>query len=848
MIGQAIAILQQAGFDPTAREMAEIIWLAVHIDVSEQSPVSEKERPLPDSPKTQAPENSESPITQPPERRAEVYLPSPGLRQTTATESREAIPIKVPAAVALRNSLALGRSLRPLMRKVPSRTESILDEEATVRRIAEEKIWMPVLKPAPQRWLELALVVEQSSSTAVWKQTITELQRLLEHHGAFRDVRTWGLRITQGKVQLFAQNSTGDYDSSPRSPKELIDPKGQRLVLLVSDCISPAWRRRFIHPVLKLWGTQGLMTILQLLPERLWERTALASEIPVQLHSLTPGVFNSQLIGETWDEDEIEDADFADVVQEDAERIHNLKSKNQNLISVPIVTLEPEHLLTWSRVVAGLGNVGTVGFKFSFPLVGVERSETQQSTEQGEPQLTAPALVSRFRATASPLARRLAGLMAAAPVSLSVVHLIQQTLLSQSGQIHVAEVFMSGLLKPSIHQNTDSDYIEYEFIEGIRELLLNSVPISEAKSVIEEVSKFVAERFGLSMRDFEARLLTPPSQDKDTLKTKIRPFAQIKAQVLRQWGGKYARLAEELEERWRQIDEGIANERDRQLLQSFEFEVVTVNARGKITNREQRQAQFYAENLGNNVTLEMVYIPGGTFVMGAPKTEQRSSDSERPQHQVTVEPFFMGKYPVTQAQWQAIASLSKVNRHLKPNPSYSKGADRPVERVSWYDAVEFCERLSRKTGRDYRLPSEAQWEYACRAGTTTPFHFGETITTQLAKNHGNYTYGNGPKGEYPRQTTTVGSFPANAFGLYDMHGNVWEWCADTWHKNYEGAPKDGSVWLDDNDNYNQWHLLRGGSWRDHPEECRCAYRKWNHANNVYHDFGFRVVCGVARTQ
>jgi len=283
------------------------------------------------------------------------------------------------------------------------------------------------------------------------------------------------------------------------------------------------------------------------------------------------------------------------------------------------------------------------------------------------------------------------------------------------------------------------------------------------------------------------------------------------------------------------------------------IEVVTVNRAGKIIRREQQLAKYLTEDLGNGVNLVMAEIPGGSFTMGSPKGEERSKDSERPQHQVTIQPFYMGKYPITQAQWQRVAQLPQVNRKLEPNPSFFKGGNRPVENVSWYDAVEFCARLTSLTKRDYSLPSEAQWEYACRAGTTTPFHFGETLTTDLANYDGNYTYGNGPKGIYREETTEVGSFGvANAFGLYDMHGNVWEWCLDDWHSNYDGAPTDGSAWLDGNDNLSQregYTVLRGGSWIGNPEYCRSAYRYSNiWAVRDYTDdiIGFRVACGVGR--
>ncbi len=273
----------------------------------------------------------------------------------------------------------------------------------------------------------------------------------------------------------------------------------------------------------------------------------------------------------------------------------------------------------------------------------------------------------------------------------------------------------------------------------------------------------------------------------------------------------------------------------------FTFDVVTVNAWGTIIKRECKQAEYFNEQLSQGVTLEMVAIPGGTFIMGSPKEEAGSRDKERPQHRVTVKPFYMGKYAVTQAQWQAVAQLPQINRELEADPSKFKGNNRPVEQISWYDAVEFCDRLSKATGRNYRLPSEAEWEYACRAGTSTPFHFGETITPELANYDGNYAYGAGAKGEYRKQTTAVGSFKvANAFGLYDMHGNVWEWCYDHWHNNYEGATSEGSSWLSDNDN--QGRLLRGGSWVNNPGGCRCAYRG-NYLPD-YRDYGigFRVVC------
>jgi formylglycine-generating enzyme required for sulfatase activity len=255
-------------------------------------------------------------------------------------------------------------------------------------------------------------------------------------------------------------------------------------------------------------------------------------------------------------------------------------------------------------------------------------------------------------------------------------------------------------------------------------------------------------------------------------------------------------------------------------------------------HRSTTQVQGYRVTLGPGVDLMMVRIPAGEFVMGSPANEPERFDSEGPQHRVRVGEFWMGQTPITQAQWRAV---------MHSNPSRFKDQpdsdQRPVEKVSWRDAMAFCQRLRERTGLYYTLPSEAQWEYACRAGTTTPFHFGDTITTKLANYDSNFTYANGPKGEYREQTTPVGLFPANTWGLQDMHGNVREWCLDQWHASYEGAPADGTAWVDSEDEKSGTpRLLRGGSWCIDPWFCRSAYRLRLVPDGANYNIGFRVVC------
>ena len=254
------------------------------------------------------------------------------------------------------------------------------------------------------------------------------------------------------------------------------------------------------------------------------------------------------------------------------------------------------------------------------------------------------------------------------------------------------------------------------------------------------------------------------------------------------------------------------------------------------------QVQGYRERLADGVELSMVQIPAGSFLMGSPADELGHYGDEGPQHQVQLQGFFMAQTPITQAQWQLVAGWQKLQRDLNSDPSHFKGPNRPVEWVSWEDAIEFCNRLSQRTGRHYSLPSEAQWEYACRAGTTTPFHFGETISPELANYNATDAYGDGPKGLYRRETTDVAIFPANLWGLHDMHGNVWEWCLDKWHVNFNGVPQDGNAWLDLNVNKDRGKLLLGGSWYHRPRYCRSACRDHHRPGGVDFDVGLRVVC------
>jgi formylglycine-generating enzyme required for sulfatase activity len=243
------------------------------------------------------------------------------------------------------------------------------------------------------------------------------------------------------------------------------------------------------------------------------------------------------------------------------------------------------------------------------------------------------------------------------------------------------------------------------------------------------------------------------------------------------------------------------------------------------------------EYLVNSIGMRFVNIPAGKFIMGSPKDEKERQENETP-HEVTIsKPFDLGVFTVTQEEYEQV---------MKTNPSIHKEArgqktrGLPVEMVSWDDAQEFCKKLSalpdeKNAGRVYRLPTEAEWEYACRAGTTTPFSFGKECNGKQANCRGDFPYGTDEKGQNLHRTCPVGSYAPNAFGLYDMHGNVWQWCED-WYGNYPN----GAVSDPKGPDKGAGRVLRGGSWIFDPGNCRAAHRGVYAPGRRGINFGFRV--------
>jgi formylglycine-generating enzyme required for sulfatase activity len=858
----------------TSIEVAETLWLAMQMEpaaeIRVEEPVEVRSELLENNVLLSAPPPDEVPLLA-------IVPPRVSLSASTSTVGvlpSQALPVWVADPAMLTDALSIIRALKPLLQKVEAGLGRRLDEAATVDRIARTRLCLPILQPEKEPWFDLVLVIDRSSSMHIWQRLGRDLVRILRCYGAFRDVQVFNLAVDQSaalssrqRVQLIS-----NPDRPAHRPSEVIDQRGNRIVLVLSDCAGSYWWDGSLLPMLNDWGKVMPIAVWQMLPAWMWKRTALGRGTAVAIRNDLPGVANQRLQTQ---------------VQERG------ADGSAHRLAMPVVTSDSRDLTRWSSMVVGDRHQVTPGFLLpqqggvvprTRSIEDIARDRAQQSLDVGEAndsevafeqalEAIARERVQRFVELASPAAQRLMMLLAAAPVvTLPVVRLIRDSMLEESrSPLPVAEVFLSGLLQRLPGQENlvldqaghsegtlgteapqeQQDLVQYDFAPRVRRTLLEILPSVDTIEVINRVSAAVERRWNrFSNESFQAFLTNPNVVAPESL-AGLRSFATVTAEILAQLGGTYADYAQQFRHEaggseppdQSQIEDNDFPLEDLEyevaklinfptlqtceyksasitaILDRFDFETAIVQqARTKTSIAIQRRQSFawgYTESLSAEgkepISLDMIAIPSSSFTMGAPESEPESLDRERPQHEVTLSPFYLSRYPITQAQWRIVAAYEPIYQELDPDPSDFKGDCRPVENVSWDDAQEFCCRLSQRTRLTYRLPSEAEWEYACRAGTVSSFCFGETITTELVNYDGDETYNDSPEGECRGETTEIGSFPANEWGLHDMHGNVWEWCEDDWHENYEGAPNDGSSWLESS-RENTYRILRGGSW------------------------------------
>jgi formylglycine-generating enzyme required for sulfatase activity len=800
-------------------------------------------------------------------------------RQRELDAAIASLPVRLQAPRLLPPERLLLEALRPLMGSVSVADTQHLNEEATAERCAEERLPMPVYGGRVEPRFSVTLLVDRGLSMEVWQPLAAEFRDLLVRSGAFRDVHmvdlipprsgegggAVGLRPVEARQAVWRSP-----DTLRRCPPPLAADTQRSLLLLISDTAGPHWWDGLMFEVLAAWSRQLPVAILHTLPRWMAERTALRGLAQAEIRNDQASASTAQYLlrdPDGWD----------DTFQRGG--------------ALPVLRLDPGALAPWAALVMGDGRMSLGGVR-----IPADRAVLQRQLEQRRHEAIAPAesqsisaeeLWQAFCRSATPEAQRLMMVLAAAPVlSLPVMRLIKEAMLApESGPLPLQEVLLSGLLQPiaatsiqelgeqqndrrdAHHANPEAvDRLQYSIHGGVLELLRSDLSDADTVTVVRMVTGLLERRWNAlgAPYSFRALLRDPDLEiDGDDLKGVVN-FATATAELIERLPGEeYQRLARQLRARspqprrptWPETMAFVSHGFPTALivevpeLQPIRFE----SGRLQVIHLQRllgSDTWFFQEPMAT-APLTLIQIQAGSFLMGSPEDEPERSSDEGPQHDVAIQEFFMAQTPITQAQWREVASwqereAERWGRELNPNPSYfgdqADSDQRPVEQVSWLDAMEFCHRLSQRTGRYYTLPSEAQWEYACRTGSTMPFAFGATLTSELANYNATETYGDGPKGEYRKQTTAVGLFPANAWGLHDMHGNVLEWCLDHWYSSYEGAPSDGSAWLTPSASEEEPRLLRGGSWLNNPRICRSAYRYPAQPDYAISYVGFRVVC------
>jgi formylglycine-generating enzyme required for sulfatase activity len=788
--------------------------------------------------------------------------------------------------------MRLARALSPLNRLVESAGELELDEEATVEAIAraavENQPWQPVLRPRLEPWLDLTLVFDRSPSMAIWARLEKDLQRFFSRYLRLRDVRQFQIRHGPQGPTL----TTPGGRALP--PRVLLRADRRQLLLLVSDGCAPAWFDGSLPDRLGLWGKTLPTALLQVFPEWMWERTALGGK----------QAFAATASGA------MPPSQALDLRRLPLDGSRPVPAAEQ-AATVPLLELDADLLAAWARLVVGAPGGIALAYRFLAAAPAPALSRPAQALREGERANgeTAAADQERrlatFLANASPAAQRLLGLLTCVPlITLPLARLVQREFPQSGTPAQLAEVLLSGLLvlvdKPEGLDQADgsedlafsaADSLVYGFATPeLRERLMALVNLRQARRVYDRVESAIAASLGCTVEAFRALLCAPSAVNQEPQAALLANYARVSTQVLRRLGGNWAAFAERVEAAWAKAErlgcqaelEGTPKPPSETLLPCIEEEFSFSVARlqwidwlpplpGQRGNSP--KVRGFLEPLRQSLDLQLVEIPAGSFLMGSPASEEGHQADEGPQHEVKLESFFLGRTPITQAQWREVAQWQegpgeRWGEWLNPTPSRfpdDKGGlwtgeantdNRPMEKVSWQAAMEFCSRLSQRSGKTYTLPSEAQWEYACRAGTTTPFSYGETLSDELANYNASTTYGRGRKGKVRGQATEVGIFPANPWGLHDVHGTVWEWCADPWHSSYDlgqqKAPDDGSPWLDATEAGKagmegeradeRTRVLRGGSWVHGPVICRSACRYRFHPGIAGGNVGFRVCC------
>ena len=628
-----------------------------------------------------------------------------------------------------------------------------LDEESTVEYFSETKILEPKFYAQTENHYDLYLLIDISDSMYIWQESIELFVKKLEIFSIFRNIKFLYLDSSEKEAKI--------YNNKAKSSKasKLLNLEGRFVLFVLTDCIAPAWSKGNMLENIYEYQKKMPTSIINMLPRRMWKGTVLRQTNITRLKR------NSKVLSSDID---------SMLLSFDEEYF------KQDILRVPVVNFMVDDLKSMSQFMTGK-------LKSSCKGIVASKSEILNVNEsEKKVKLTAQQRVQEFFNYSSSTAHKLAlYLSVSTHLNFPIMKMIQHNMLPNSTQLDFSEFFVGGLLDKS---KKDEFYM---FHAGVRELLQDKLSPYKAAEILERNSKFIAKNFGSSL-DFSTMLMSESENDKWTEADKR--FADMSLSTLERLGGNYSKEAKRI-----------------------------------------RRERFGINEKKEESKLTLITPPTKRYQMGSKKEDKDAQDREKPVHEVIINYDFeisptqvtVGEFKVFVEETNYVTEAEKGDGAYVydgkdwnqkkdaswKNPYFEQTDEHPVVCVSWNDTQAYIKWLNEKIDEVYRLPTEAEWEFACRAGSTTKWHFGED--EKELKGYAWYSENSDKK------THPVGTKKENQWGLYDMHGNVLEWCLDDFEDTYNNTPRDGTEHIVEKKEYKS---LRGGSWNFNAGNTRSAYR------------------------
>ncbi len=784
-----VTLLEKENIEIDAIELAESLWLSKYITKTESDDFSTTTNNPINTPKEKQHSNPKKETSSPPPISKTKIVKQRRKRDASLypinkTNNKQSLPFRTPLVRTLYKDSDLIYALRHFRQKRNSTQNHKFDEERIADYIAKTGIFRTFYQKGFEKRFSLLFVVDVSESMKIWERLINDFIRGIKNYHIFRETTIYYMPTDNREIKLYRKKGLSGGLNSNWYRNHTKDS----ITFLLSDMISKAWSSGRVLEELMEWQRYTPLAIIQMLPQRLWNGTKLIDASMGKMSSPKSFSLNSQLYSR-------------------AEEILLHEEGNlPELLKIPILNFSEKSLNAYGMMMRSVPNSQISGALFEREDF---RGEYQYSKKRLK--LNSKERLRNFYRYASTQAKELLELLAVVPLSLPIIKLVQQKLLPQSSQEHLSEVLMSSIIDRE--QKIDGFYQFYRGTdeeEGVREELILKIGAREAFETIAQLSEIISTHGGVF--DFIAFIRAKGNIKGSREFSEVdREFARISLSLLRKMGNNYSYLADKLSNYLEEYEED-----------SEEIEVIIPRSK--------------------------------RFMMGSNRDK-----SAQPVHEVIFNyDFEVAKYPVTVGEFRAFVedtgyetdaeidngALIYNNKTWKKrkgvywdNPSFGQEDNHPVICVSWDDAHAYIEWLNRKTDETYRLPTESEWEFVCRAESDSRWCFGDNkkLLDSYAWHQKNSN----------RKTHPVGLKQANSWGLYDMHGNIWEWCIDDFKSHYKNSPNNGREYIDRG---TKNKTIRGGSWFNKPSSTHSSLRLGFVYSNCYTNLGFRLFKDSSRNK